>query len=198
MRLSPEHAPKNRADDKLSSTDRWSIMQRAGIRMRSHRAGLTYLEGLLLKAKAEISEAGHISQETQYRIHLSFGMHDFWLARACSNVGPPVEKVQQHADNTPAEEDGPSMLAIAQTFIDNRLDQIKMFKGYAIEREKLEQDANARALSLPPTDVTDKLVRYEAHIDRQLDRAMNQLERMQRARKGENIPPPVNITVGKS
>ena len=38
-----------------------------------------------------------------------------------------------------------------------------------------------------------KLLRYEAHLDRQLYRAMDQLERLQRQRRGEKVPPPLNI-----
>jgi len=46
-------------------------------------------------------------------------------------------------------------------------------------------------------EATDKLLRYEAHLDRHLDRAMDQLERLQRRRKGEIVPPPLNINFGK-
>jgi hypothetical protein len=45
--------------------------------------------------------------------------------------------------------------------------------------------------------VADKLLRYEAHLDRQLYRAMDQLERLQRQRKGENVPPPINVNLGQ-
>ncbi len=37
----------------------------------------------------------------------------------------------------------------------------------------------------------DKIIRYEASLDRQLYKAINQLERLQRRRKGENLPAPV-------
>jgi hypothetical protein len=81
--------------------------------------------------------------------------------------------------------------------IDNQLEALSVFKGYALERENLAVDAEARGFSLPPVDATDKLLRYEAHLDRQLYRAMDQLERLQRRRKGENVPPPVNINWGR-
>src|SRR5207247_8480339 len=77
--------------------------------------------------------------------------------------------------------------------IDNRLETINVFKAYALEREKLAVDAEARSFSLPPVDAADKLLRYEAHLDRQLYRAMDQLERLQRRRRGENVPPPLNM-----
>jgi hypothetical protein len=50
---------------------------------------------------------------------------------------------------------------------------------------------------LPEVDTTDKLLRYEAHLERQLYRAMDQLERLQRQRRGENVPPPLNINLGR-
>jgi hypothetical protein len=66
-----------------------------------------------------------------------------------------------------------------------------------LEHEDLQGDAEARSFSLPPADATDKLLRYEAHLNRQLYRAMDQLERLQRQRRGEKEPPPLNINLGK-
>jgi hypothetical protein len=45
--------------------------------------------------------------------------------------------------------------------------------------------------------VADKLIRYEAHVDGQLQRTMDQLERMQRQRRGEAVPPPLNINLSR-
>ncbi len=81
--------------------------------------------------------------------------------------------------------------------IDNQLETISVFKGYALEREKLAGDAEGRSFSLPPAEAADKLLRYEAHLDRQLYRAMDQLERLQRQRRGENVPPPFTINLGR-
>lgn len=41
----------------------------------------------------------------------------------------------------------------------------------------------------------DLILRYETTIQRQLTYAVNQLERLQRARKGEHIPAPVSVQV---
>ncbi|MGA8214063.1 MAG: hypothetical protein WB799_10745 [Candidatus Sulfotelmatobacter sp.] len=80
--------------------------------------------------------------------------------------------------------------------IDHQLEKIGEFERYATEREDLAMDAEARSFSLPPTEATDKLLRYEAHLDRQLYRAMDQLERLQRQRRGETVPPPLNVNLG--
>ena len=50
-------------------------------------------------------------------------------------------------------------------------------------------------LSLPLGADLDRLLRYEATIQCKLVSAMNQLERLQRARKGEHVPAPVSVQV---
>jgi hypothetical protein len=44
----------------------------------------------------------------------------------------------------------------------------------------------------------DKILRYETALERQLFRAMTELERLQRRRLGENAPPPVTAEVSVS
>ena len=41
----------------------------------------------------------------------------------------------------------------------------------------------------------DRILRYQATINRQLFQAMNQLERLQRLRKGDHVPAPFNVQV---
>ncbi len=41
----------------------------------------------------------------------------------------------------------------------------------------------------------DRILRYETTINSQLYQAINQLERLQRQRKGELVPPPLNLQV---
>jgi hypothetical protein len=43
----------------------------------------------------------------------------------------------------------------------------------------------------------DKIMRYETTLERQLYRAMDQLERLQRRREGEEVPPPVNVELSQ-
>ena len=41
----------------------------------------------------------------------------------------------------------------------------------------------------------DRILCYESTVERQLSRAMNQLERLQRTRNGEAVPQPVTVDV---
>ncbi len=50
----------------------------------------------------------------------------------------------------------------------------------------------------PSLNVKENLSRYETMIDRQMTRAIHELERMQRIRKGENTPAPLVIDLDVS
>jgi hypothetical protein len=69
----------------------------------------------------------------------------------------------------------------------------------ALEKEKEENKLKIQVLkklgSIPSKDELDRLLRYEGAIERQLYKAMNQLERLQRMRSGESVPAPVEIDV---
>ncbi len=48
-----------------------------------------------------------------------------------------------------------------------------------------------------PQDVLDRLLRYEASLDRAFDRTLNQLERLQRMRRGQAVPPLVRVELSR-
>ena len=81
--------------------------------------------------------------------------------------------------------------------LEDQLKRTDMRQRDATERHRLRRDAEARRFSLPSTQAADKLIRYETHIDRQLYHAMDELERLQRLRQGEKVPPPLNVNLGR-
>jgi hypothetical protein len=48
--------------------------------------------------------------------------------------------------------------------------------------------------SVPEGPQLDRLLRYEAAISRDIERTLNQLERRQRMRLGQSVPPPINVS----
>jgi hypothetical protein len=121
---------------------------------------------------------------------------DYSFARMCREGGPRA-KVEDPSPASAEDKRAHETLPYMAAQIDYQLDHINLLEEYAQQREKLEGEAEARSFSLPPADVTDKLIRYESHIDRQLYRAMDQLERMQGLRRGEAVPPPLNVNLGR-
>jgi len=49
-----------------------------------------------------------------------------------------------------------------------------------------------RRPDLPDQQAVERLPHYQTTIECQLNRAVDQLERLRRRRKGEAVPPPVN------
>ncbi len=83
----------------------------------------------------------------------------------------------------------------ALAYLDEKLRLISWSKSKCEEREKMEEEARQMAAVLPPMKVLDKILRYETQLKRQLSRAMMQLERVQRMRLGEAVPPPLTMEV---
>ena len=180
--------------DKVSTRERWSILQGVQTNLRGHYSGLYYLRMLLTIAKSEITSEGYISEKLREKILSAFFSWDYTFALACFYSGPSETKVQPNPSPDAGEEEAKRRASLLK-FIDDRLRRIDDFRGLVNEREELALDAESRRMSLPPADATDKLLRYEAHLDRQLYRAMDQLERLQRQRRGEKVPPPLHISL---
>ncbi len=79
--------------------------------------------------------------------------------------------------------------------LDQRSELLEWLGERAEINQLLELDAQARSLVLPNEEATGTLLRYETHLHRQLYRAMDEMERWQRRRKGENVPPPLNMNL---
>jgi hypothetical protein len=188
---------ENQTDQKVSTKERWSAMQADQSNLRVHRSGLEYLSALLKKAKSEIASDGYMSEMIRKKILLAFCFWDGLFALACRYAGPPEAKVEDRPSEKVVDKQTEQKHVDIVDLIDYKLETISAYQEYVLEREKLAADAEARSFSLPPADATDKLLRYEAHLDRQLYRAMDQLERLQRQRRGENVPPPLNVNLGK-
>ncbi len=58
-----------------------------------------------------------------------------------------------------------------------------------------EIDAITDHLFLPPKEELDKLLRYEAMINKQLNHAIAELERLQRRRNGESVLAPISVDI---
>lgn len=60
-------------------------------------------------------------------------------------------------------------------------------------RQRHVSRRNGESTSFPLGPNLDRMLRYEASIHRQCAHAINALERLQRARKGEHVPAPVSV-----
>jgi hypothetical protein len=65
----------------------------------------------------------------------------------------------------------------------------KALASIAADRAKLEIVRH----SIPSSPSLDRLLRYEASLERAFDRTLSQLERLQRMRLGQPVPPPIKV-----
>src|SRR6266436_2066862 len=59
--------------------------------------------------------------------------------------------------------------------------------------EPVRHDHNLAAARVPSQEVSDRLIRYEAHLSREFDRTLAQLERLQRMRLGQPVLPKLEV-----
>jgi hypothetical protein len=87
-----------------------------------------------------------------------------------------------------------TLIKICDEIIEQHEEQIK-----TLEKEKATNRLRLQVVkklgNIPSKEELDRLLRYEGAIERQLYKAMNQLERLQRMRSGDNVPPPVEVDV---
>ncbi len=63
------------------------------------------------------------------------------------------------------------------------------------EQETTDLEIAGQRLSIPQGPELERIQRYETAIKRDMYRAIDQLERLQRRRRGEPLPPTVNVKV---
>jgi hypothetical protein len=79
--------------------------------------------------------------------------------------------------------------------IDEEINRLKSLYVLALEFESQKLDHNVNVSRIPSADVSDRLIRYEAHLSREFDRTLTQLERLQRSRRGQSILPPIKVDI---
>jgi hypothetical protein len=73
----------------------------------------------------------------------------------------------------------------------NKLElQLKEWRQEGDQRNQLEETRTLVPLQ-------DRLQRYEASLDRSFDRTLSQLERLQRVRSGQLVPPPLKVEISQ-
>jgi hypothetical protein len=109
-----------------------------------------------------------------------------------SNFAERVEKVREvKADIPGLSTENVSKGALQ--FIDLEIEHLEQLKKIVEQNERLRVRYTVTASLVPHQAVLDRLLRYEASLDRSFDRTLNQLERLQRMRLGHAVPPPVKV-----
>jgi hypothetical protein len=79
--------------------------------------------------------------------------------------------------------------------IDKEICRLKRYREVRISVEAVRTQVEALRHSIPDAPGLDRILRYEAHLDRAWDRTLSQLERQQRIRLGQSVLPPIKIDI---
>jgi len=74
--------------------------------------------------------------------------------------------------------------------IDTEKNALLLRRAAVAQTEESARGITLNRLRLPDPASLQRIVQYESHIQRQLSRAYAQLERLQRLRAGDQVPPP--------
>lgn len=147
---------------------------------------LAIAQELIAEATAEVEEAGSVSQYTRARLARIWGMDKGGFTEAIIMFSS-----DSHADNPalPPEQ----RTAALRYALNAERQRLSALKAIAEERRDVSMAARAEAALVPPALAANRLVRYEAHLERVLARALEQLDRLQRGRRGEQPPPTLRV-----
>jgi len=152
--------------------------------------GIYLLESGLRKVRATVEKEGELTDAALKE--LQFGGKANYLANglAKANAAPVVNGEGLDEAGLKAKRRD-RLLA----WIDAKLGEYRWMGAEAREWEEHEESARKAATNLPSGETLDRILRYETTRERQLYRAMMQLERVQRRRQGEAVPPPLSLEV---
>ena len=183
------HWKRSRSNLKLEVCDgRFRVIQCHA--MRDSAMGNSILAGWLRELSERVEQEGEL---TEAAIKSVFGQPTIYSKE--------FEKLRLRLSQKPKGRmkppDGKKIKKQALAFIEHELMMLHWQKVAREKREAAEEEARQAAAVLPSMEVLEKILRYETKLERQMYRAMSQLERVQRMRQGEDVPPPMTMEVSE-
>jgi len=155
---------------------------------------------LLNGLREEVNERSELSLESvestfkriygpSNQLHLNDTLYDDFAAWCATAAAEEEERKK----NDWASPEGCKKYALAA--INSEIRRLKEYqkKSSAIDLQRIQNEKLRQ--SVPDSPSLDRLMRYEASLERAFDRTLNQLERAQRMRKGQAVPPPLKVEI---
>lgn len=101
-----------------------------------------------------------------------------------------AESVQQGKEDS---KDPPDVKKIGDEAICREILRLAKLHDDVEKVETLRREHNVVGARVPSQEVSDRLLRYEAHLSREFDRTLSQLERLQRIRSGQPVLPKLEV-----
>jgi hypothetical protein len=157
--------------------------------MQTSSIGSAILLGWMKELRTTVEQAGQLTEEAVQNLAARFGTTPNPLTSSLDELRLKLESGPETSDAVQRKRDE------ALAFLNREINSLQWSRERCVEDEEHEAESRQAAAVLPSGEVLDKILRYETKLERQLYRAMAQLERVQRMRRGEAIPAPLSVEV---
>ncbi|MCE9609706.1 MAG: hypothetical protein K8R23_05810 [Chthoniobacter sp.] len=158
--------------------------------MEGSATGLALLWGWLKEVRASVVAEGVLTEGAVQKLTANLGGKTTVLTYGLEALRSKYEADPDRAEAGRRERHRAETLA----FLDREISGFECDR-YRCEEEESAAEARQAAAVLPSAETLEKILRYETKLERQIFRAMAQLERVQRMRRGEAIPAPLSVEV---
>ena len=172
-------------------------------------AGIARLRGAVEDAREELESEGIVSEDTCLNLEYVFGkepdspgnmlrdwFQEEWPEGDEEEEEDSDDKPTPTADNSePDKNAGARRKAAARRYLKETLKDLDRQERKLHKQERTDLEISRQRLSIPEGDELERLQRYETSIKRGMYRDIDQLERLQRRRRGELSAPTVNVNV---
>jgi len=165
---------------------KWAMAEDPVGAMRESASGNCFLKIALKAVRTSVEKEGELTEAAVQSV--IFQGKPYGLTE-------DLKKLRSQLQQNPDGLDASALKEQALRAIDLKLEMLEQCEADCEEREEKEEEARQAAAVLPSPEVLDKIMRYETMLQRQLHRDMIQLERLQRRRLGEAVPPPLTLEV---
>jgi len=179
-------SPLRRDADKFDEVKRFGTLGLGIGSILESPSAMHFALELLDEAAEEVTESGVVSERTQKRLARVWGTEDDGFVEAVVTFS--VAATSDDPDLDPAR----CKVALEYALTHER-ERLASLKQIAEERRDSLIGSSSLAALVPPEGPVDRIIRYEAHLERQLGRALDQLDRLQRSRRGEVAPPTLRL-----
>lgn len=180
---------RNRGPDSMALWLRWGATTGDPVpRMEESSFGLRLVENKVRELRRQVEQPGGLTEAIVeagkfcgHPNHLSRDLEKLRLELERDTEGLEPEALRARNRER------------AVRLLDQKLSMLEWQQARCEEREAKEEAAKQAAAVLPSMETLEKIARYETKLERQLHRAMLQLERLQRRRQGEAVPVPMAV-----
>jgi hypothetical protein len=184
------HRRRNRDPDPVLQWMKWNAYGDPVHAMEHTPVGNAVLVGWLTELRADVEEEGALTEAAIKKLAGRFGGKPNTLLLALEDFRKQKERALGGMDVAREQQK-----AAALAFLTRRVSTYQSLRERCEEENEYAENARQAAAVLPSAAVLEKIMRYETKLERQMYRAMAQLERVQRMRRGEAIPAPLSVQV---